>query len=62
MNFLVGNLLKYLSEEEAFWVFVSINENLLPIDYYSDMLGIIVDQKVFENILTQNYSKMVTKM
>jgi hypothetical protein len=55
MNFLVGNLLKYLSEEEAFWVFVSINENLLPIDYYSDMLGIIVDQKVFENILTQNF-------
>jgi len=43
MNFIVGNLLKILSEEESFWVFVSITENILPIDYYSDMLGIIVD-------------------
>ena len=43
MNFIVGNLLRYMGEEEAFWVFVSITENLLPIDYYSDMLGILVD-------------------
>jgi hypothetical protein len=43
MNFVVGNLLKYLNEEESFWVFVSITENILPIDYYSDMLGILVD-------------------
>jgi TBC1 domain family member 8/9 len=43
MNFIVGNLLKYLNEEESFWVFVTITENILPIDYYSDMLGILVD-------------------
>jgi len=43
MNFIVGNLLKYMNEEESFWVFVSICENILPIDYYSDMLGILVD-------------------
>lgn len=43
MNFIVGNLLRYMNEEEAFWVFVSIVENSLPIDYYSDMLGILVD-------------------
>jgi len=43
MNFIVGNLLKELNEEESFWVFVAMTENLLPIDYYSDMLGILVD-------------------
>lgn len=44
MNFIVGNILKYCQEEEdAFWLFVSITENILPLDYYSDLLGILVD-------------------
>lgn len=59
---MVGNLLKYLNEEESFWVFVSITENILPLDYYSDMLGILVDQKVFELILTEKFPKMVAHM
>lgn len=59
MNFIVGKLLKYVNEEEAFWIFVSITECILPIDYYSDLLGILVDQKVFEKILTSMYPKMV---
>ena len=41
MNFIVGNLLKYLSEEEAFWTFAQAAEALLPIDYYCGMLGIL---------------------
>jgi len=59
MNFIVGNLLKYLNEEETFWIFVSIAEINLPIDYYSDMLGILVDQKVFEEILKEKFPKLV---
>ena len=51
MNFIVGNLLKYLSEEEAFWTFAQAAEVLLPIDYYCGMLGILIDQKVFELLL-----------
>lgn len=43
MNFIVGTLLRYMNEVESFWVFVSIAENILPLDYYSDMLGILVD-------------------
>lgn len=62
MNFVVGNLLKYLNEEESFWTFVSITECILPIDYYSDMLGILVDQKVFEFMLTEKFPKMVAHM
>ena len=62
MNFIVGNLLKYIDEEESFWIFVSITENILPIDYYSDMMGILVDQKVFEALLTERFPKMVAHM
>lgn len=62
MNFIVGNLLKYLNEEESFWVFVSITENILPIDYYSDMMGILVDQKVFEILLKERYPRVVSHM
>ena len=43
MNFIVGTLLRHMNEVESFWVFVSIAENILPLDYYSDMLGILVD-------------------
>jgi len=43
MNFIAGNLLKMLNEQESFWLFTSITENILPLDYYSDMLGILVD-------------------
>ena len=62
MNFIVGNLLKTMDERESFWVFVSITENILPIDYYSDMLGILVDQKVFELILSERFPKLVAHM
>ena len=62
MNFIVGNLLKILNEEETFWVFVCITETILPIDYYSDMLGILIDQKVFEQLLTKENPKLVAHM
>ena len=62
MNFIAARLLKYLNEEESFWVFTTICEDYLPLDYYSKMLGILVDQKVFENLLTQKYSKLVTHL
>jgi len=50
----VGRLLKVLTEEvgllifinilkESFWVFSSIIENLMPLDYYSNMVGALID-------------------
>ena len=62
MNFIVGNLLKHLNEEESFWVFVQIVENMLPIDYYSHMLGILTDQRIFNNLLTKKFPKLVAHM
>ena len=62
MNFIVGNLLKHLNEQESFWLFTSIVENILPLDYYADMLGILVDQKIFEILLTEKFPKLVAHM
>lgn len=62
MNFIAGNFLKHMNEQQSFWLFVSINENLLPIDYYSDMLGILVDQKVFEELMIEKFPKVVAHM
>ena len=59
MNFIVCNLLKVLSEEESFWVFVQIVEDMLPLDYYSHMLGILIDQRVFTGLLSKHFPKLV---
>ena len=52
MNFLCALLLFHLSEEESFWVFASLLEDLLPRDYYSPtMLGAKADQQVLQALI-----------
>ncbi len=47
MNFVAAHLFRYLTEEESFWVLTSLIETILPIDYYSVMIGVLIDQKLF---------------
>lgn len=58
MNFIVAVLLHYLDEEESFWVLCQIVEYLLPVDYYTIMTGVIIDQRGFEYLLKQRFSKL----
>ena len=53
MNFIAANLLECMSEEEAFWTLCQVIEQYLPLEYYSNMLGAIVDQKVLQDLLEQ---------
>jgi hypothetical protein len=54
-NFIVGRIIKFISnEEEAFWLFCQIIENILPLNFYSEMAGLMVDVDILL-ILTQNY-------
>jgi len=46
MNFIVAKLLTCMDEEAAFWVMTQTVETMLPLDYYSNMLGVLIDQKV----------------
>lgn len=34
------------SEEKAFWVLVQTVECFLPVDYYSNLVGCMVDQRI----------------
>lgn len=51
MNFLLARLLTCLKEEEAFWVLVQIIEEILPLDNYSNLIGVLVDQKVLQHLM-----------
>jgi hypothetical protein len=52
MNIVCSALLIYLSEEQAFWILVIICGNLLPNYYASNMMGAVVDNKVFDSLVT----------
>jgi hypothetical protein len=43
MNFIVGRLLRFMNEEESFWTLAMIIETILPTDYYSNMVGVLID-------------------
>ena len=43
MNFIAARLLYCMKEEEAFWTMTQIVECYLPLDYYSNMIGVLVD-------------------
>lgn len=58
-NFIVGRLLKYLNgdEEKTFWIFVKIIENILSIDYYSEMAGVMSDVDILLCLMKHEYLK-----
>ena len=58
MNFVAGRLLKVLEEEEAFWVLCQLLESILPLDYYSNMVGVLVDQKIFFELIKTKMSDL----
>eukprot|EP00831_Metopus_contortus_P022611 TRINITY_DN20380_c0_g1_i4.p2 TRINITY_DN20380_c0_g1~~TRINITY_DN20380_c0_g1_i4.p2 ORF type:complete len:188 (+),score=24.54 TRINITY_DN20380_c0_g1_i4:175-738(+) len=39
------------NEEDAFWLLCMIIESILPLDYYSSMIGVIIDQKIFSKLI-----------
>ena len=53
-NFIVYFVLKIIKkEEEAFWLFVQIIEKILPLNYYSNVLGVLVYSALIEQLLFQ---------
>jgi hypothetical protein len=59
MNFLVGILLQHLPEEDTFWCLVDIVERVL-VDYYLEsMAGVLVDQRVCQELLQQNFPSVL---
>ena len=62
MNCLTGMILRVIDdEEEAFWLFSMLIETILPLDYYSLMLEVIIDQKVLMHLLHKRKPKFLRK-
>lgn len=61
-NFIVAEFLGLgFAEEEVFWLLVFVLEVMLPLDFYTSMLGILVDQKLFLEILKLEFPEIVDK-
>lgn len=59
MNFLVARLYSNLkSEEQAFWVLTQIVEQILPPDYYANLIGVLVDQKVVQRLMEEKLPRL----
>ena len=52
-NFMVGRFLKIMSEEEAFWMLTVLIESFIPLDYYSKLIGAIVDKDVLSQLIRE---------
>ncbi|KAL0480459.1 hypothetical protein AKO1_011005 [Acrasis kona] len=59
LNYIVGILLLHYSEEQSFWMLVSILEELLPANFYNPQLkGVRVDSRVLDEMLKDRLPKL----
>ncbi len=55
-NFIVGRMLKYISnEEKVFWLFTQVIEYILTIDFFSEMSGIMTDVDILVCMMQEKY-------
>jgi hypothetical protein len=52
-NFIVARFLRLMSEEEAFWMLTLLIESFIPLDYYSKLIGAIIDRDVLNQLIKE---------
>ena len=59
MNFIGGRILQIMgNEEQAFWLYIQIMEKILPIIYYSQLVGIVVETTLIENLISLYFPEL----
>lgn len=53
-NYIVARFIEAdLNEEQSFWCLVQLIENILPLDYYTNLIGFEIDKLVLETIIVK---------
>lgn len=55
MHNIVARLITVMEEEQAFWTLAQIIEQILPLDYYSNMLGVFIEQQIFSSLMEARF-------
>jgi hypothetical protein len=62
-NFIVGRLLKVnQNEEEVFWIFTQILETVLPLNFYSEMAGLMIDVDILLCLISKYFPDLIAYM
>eukprot|EP01112_Ceratiomyxa_fruticulosa_P009535 TRINITY_DN2491_c0_g2_i1.p1 TRINITY_DN2491_c0_g2~~TRINITY_DN2491_c0_g2_i1.p1 ORF type:complete len:568 (-),score=112.83 TRINITY_DN2491_c0_g2_i1:563-2266(-) len=59
MNFIAGFLLLFMEEEDVFYTLCVMLENIIPGYFQQDMVGIQVDQRLFEELLSKYHPTLI---
>jgi hypothetical protein len=63
MNFMINFLvIMQFEEEECFWLARTLLEEILPHNYYTNMVGVAVDLKIIEVFLKLRRTKLYNKL
>ena len=49
----------YFLLEETFWVFTEVIERLLPLNYFTELVGMMTDYTLIKNLILRNNEEII---